>query len=79
MTSTRAEPERYRAAHVAKAAAGRPPRPARPGTASRSTAAIGYTWEHDLHLFLRRASADECLLGPTGWHLDRLADLLFSP
>jgi alkylation response protein AidB-like acyl-CoA dehydrogenase len=39
---------------------------------------IGYTWEHDLHLFLRRATADEFLLGPTGWHHDRLADLLFA-
>ena len=39
---------------------------------------IGYTWEHDLHLYLRRATADEYLLGTTGWHLDRLADLLFD-
>ena len=39
---------------------------------------IGYTWEHDLHLYLRRATADEYLLGTTGWHLDRLADLLID-
>ena len=38
---------------------------------------IGYTWEHDLHLFLRRATADEYLLGTTGWHHDRIADSLF--
>ena len=38
---------------------------------------IGYTWEHDLHLFLRRATADEYLLGTTSWHHDRIADLLF--
>ena len=39
---------------------------------------IGYTWEHDLHLFLRRATVDEYLFGTTGWHHDRLADLLFA-
>ena len=39
---------------------------------------IGYTWEHDLHLYLRRATADEDLLGTTSWHLDRIADLLFD-
>ena len=39
---------------------------------------IGYTWEHDLHLFIRRATASEYLLGPTAWHHDRLADLLFG-
>ena len=39
---------------------------------------IGYTWEHDLHLFLRRATADEDLLGTTSWHLDRIAGLLFD-
>jgi alkylation response protein AidB-like acyl-CoA dehydrogenase len=39
---------------------------------------IGYTWEHDLHLYLRRATADEDTLGTTSWHLDRIADLLFA-
>jgi hypothetical protein len=34
---------------------------------------IGYTWEHDLHLYLRRAFATEDLLGTTTWHLDRIA------
>ena len=38
---------------------------------------IGYTWEHDLHLFIRRAYGSEHWLGTTGWHHDRLADLLF--
>jgi len=37
---------------------------------------IGFTWEHDLHLFIRRAYGAETLLGPTDWHHDRLADLL---
>ena len=39
---------------------------------------IGYTWEHDLHLYLRRATGDEYLLGTTGWHHDRLAALLID-
>jgi alkylation response protein AidB-like acyl-CoA dehydrogenase len=39
---------------------------------------IGYTWEHDLHLYIRRAYGSEHLLGTAGWHHDRLADLLFA-
>ncbi|MBT2226942.1 acyl-CoA dehydrogenase family protein [Nonomuraea sp. NEAU-A123] len=37
---------------------------------------IGYTWEHDAHLFYKRAKADEVLLGPPRIHRARLADLL---
>jgi alkylation response protein AidB-like acyl-CoA dehydrogenase len=38
--------------------------------------AIGYTWEHDLHLFYKRAKLDERLAGsPTTWN-ERLADAL---
>ena len=36
---------------------------------------IGFTWEHDLHLFLRRAEASSHLLGATATHLDRAAGL----
>ena len=39
---------------------------------------VGYTWEHDLHLRLRRAYADDALFGTGAWHLDRLAELLFA-
>jgi alkylation response protein AidB-like acyl-CoA dehydrogenase len=69
------DPDRHRAAHVAKAASG----------AAATLAAkdgiqvhggIGYTWEHDLHLFIRRAYASEHLLGTSGWHHDRLGELL---
>jgi len=36
--------------------------------------AIGYTWEHDLHLFYKRAKLDEHLFGaPKTWN-ERLAD-----
>jgi alkylation response protein AidB-like acyl-CoA dehydrogenase len=31
--------------------------------------AIGYTWEHDLHLFFKRAKLDEQLYGtPSEWN-----------
>jgi alkylation response protein AidB-like acyl-CoA dehydrogenase len=37
---------------------------------------IGYTWEHDCHLFLKRAKLDQALSGATAAHLDRAARLL---
>jgi alkylation response protein AidB-like acyl-CoA dehydrogenase len=37
---------------------------------------IGFTWEHDAHLFYKRAKADEVLLGPPRVHRARLAQLL---
>jgi len=39
-------------------------------------AGIGYTWEHDLHLYIRRVYAAEGLLGSAEEHRERLADLL---
>ena len=37
---------------------------------------IGFTWEHDAHLFFRRARADAVLLGGSTHHRERLATLL---
>jgi alkylation response protein AidB-like acyl-CoA dehydrogenase len=38
--------------------------------------AVGYTWEHDLHLFYKRAKLDRVLFGtPTAWN-QRIADAL---
>jgi alkylation response protein AidB-like acyl-CoA dehydrogenase len=37
---------------------------------------IGFTWEHDLHLWLKRAAAGELLLGTSAAHRARLAGLL---
>ncbi len=37
---------------------------------------IGFTWEHDAHLYFRRARADEALLGDAAVHRERLATLL---
>jgi alkylation response protein AidB-like acyl-CoA dehydrogenase len=35
---------------------------------------IGFTWEHDAHLYLRRAKADEALFGSSARHRELLAD-----
>ncbi|MCZ7525445.1 MAG: acyl-CoA dehydrogenase family protein [Acidimicrobiia bacterium] len=75
MTFDDDDPDRHRAAHVAKAAAGNAARrAARDGIQVHG--GIGFTWEHDLHLFIRRAYGSEHLLGTTSWHHDRLADVL---
>ncbi|GAA2316469.1 acyl-CoA dehydrogenase family protein [Nonomuraea roseoviolacea subsp. roseoviolacea] len=37
---------------------------------------VGFTWEHDAHLFYKRAKADEVLLGPPRVHRARLAALM---
>ncbi len=36
---------------------------------------IGFTWEHDCHLLLRRAAASGRLLGGVDFHLDRVCQL----
>jgi alkylation response protein AidB-like acyl-CoA dehydrogenase len=36
---------------------------------------IGYTWEHDQHLFLRRLTTDAALYGEPGWHRERTCRL----
>ena len=77
MTIDGDDPQRTRACHVAKAAAGEAARRIlKDGIQIHG--GIGYTWEHDLHLYLRRATADEYLFGSTGWHLDRIAALLID-
>ena len=36
---------------------------------------IGFTWEHDLHFFLKRAKTDGHLFGTARQHRDRVAEL----
>ena len=36
---------------------------------------IGFTYEHDLHFFLKRAHANAHAFGDSRWHRDRVADL----
>jgi alkylation response protein AidB-like acyl-CoA dehydrogenase len=35
---------------------------------------IGFTWEHDAHLWLKRALLDRALFGSSSWHRRRVAD-----
>jgi alkylation response protein AidB-like acyl-CoA dehydrogenase len=37
---------------------------------------IGMTWEHDLHLYLKRAKALEIAFGDATWHRERIARLM---
>ena len=37
---------------------------------------IGMTWEHDLHLYMKRAKASEVAFGDATWHRERMASLL---
>jgi alkylation response protein AidB-like acyl-CoA dehydrogenase len=39
---------------------------------------VGYTWENDAHLFLRRAKVDDLLMGAQGWQRERVADEYFA-
>jgi alkylation response protein AidB-like acyl-CoA dehydrogenase len=36
---------------------------------------IGYTWEHDQHLYLRRLTTDAALYGDADWHRERICRL----
>jgi alkylation response protein AidB-like acyl-CoA dehydrogenase len=68
-------PDAGRAASVAKAfAAEQSARLA--GEALQTHGGIGFTWEHDLHLYLRRIKADEILFGDAAWHHERVCALL---
>ena len=37
---------------------------------------IGFTWEHDMHLYLKRAQLDQVSYGDAAFHRDRIAELL---
>ena len=39
---------------------------------------VGYTWENDAHIFLRRAKVDDLLMGAQGWQRERVADEYFA-
>ena len=40
---------------------------------------LGFTWEHDAHLYLRRAKMSQLLLGSPSHHRNRLGALLYGP
>ena len=39
---------------------------------------IGFTWEHDLHFFLKRGKANAAMFGTASWHRERVADLVLA-
>ena len=39
---------------------------------------IGFTWEHDLHFFLKRGKANATTFGDARWHRGRVADLVLA-
>ena len=39
---------------------------------------IGFTWEHESHLYLKRVKLDELLFGTPSWHRRRLASTLIE-
>ncbi|MET9491209.1 acyl-CoA dehydrogenase family protein [Nocardia sp. NPDC006630] len=46
------------------------------GAALQLHGGIGFTWEHDLHLYIRRAETNRVLYGDADVHHDRLCSLL---
>jgi alkylation response protein AidB-like acyl-CoA dehydrogenase len=69
--------ERHRAVHVAKSSADEAARHIAK-EAIQMHGGIGFTWDHDLHLYMRRALAAEAFMGTTAWHRDRLAELVLD-
>lgn len=49
------------------------------GAAIQLHGAIGYTWEHDLHLLLKRAVVNRSLFGDSAYHRERAARSLLGP
>jgi alkylation response protein AidB-like acyl-CoA dehydrogenase len=39
---------------------------------------IGFTWEHDLHLWLKRAKVDSATFGDAHWHREQVADAILA-
>jgi alkylation response protein AidB-like acyl-CoA dehydrogenase len=39
---------------------------------------IGFTWEHDLHFFLKRGKANAAMFGDARWHRDRVAEAVLA-
>jgi len=39
---------------------------------------IGFTWDHDVQLWFKRAKSSEVLLGTPAWHRDRMISVLAS-
>ena len=40
---------------------------------------IGFTWEHDLHFFLKRGRANASMYGDARWHREQVAKRVLAP
>jgi alkylation response protein AidB-like acyl-CoA dehydrogenase len=49
-----------------------------PDAAIQVHGGIGFTWEHDLHFFLKRGKQNAAMLGDSKWHRERVADLVLA-
>ena len=75
LTIAEDDPRRSVATSVAKAAAGDCQRLlAKEGIQLHG--GIGYTWEHDMHLYVKRIKSGEPLFGTSAWHRARIAEAL---
>ena len=45
-----------------------------PDAAIQVHGGIGFTWEHDLHFFLKRGRANAAMFGEAKWHRERVAE-----
>jgi alkylation response protein AidB-like acyl-CoA dehydrogenase len=46
------------------------------GTGLQVHGGIGFTWEHDMHLYVKRAQLDQVSYGDASFHRDRIANIL---
>jgi alkylation response protein AidB-like acyl-CoA dehydrogenase len=72
------DPRRARAALMAKAAAGECQEVVQRNGA-QLFGAMGFTWENELHIYLKRAMATNLLLGPASQHRKSLLDREIAP
>ena len=69
------DPERALAASMAKAWCSDASRRVM-GTGLQVHGGIGFTWEHDMHLYVKRAQLDQVSFGDASFHRDRIATIL---
>ncbi|HET7122248.1 MAG TPA: acyl-CoA dehydrogenase family protein [Solirubrobacterales bacterium] len=49
-----------------------------PDAAIQVHGGIGFTWEHDLHFFLKRGRLNAAMFGDAKWHRERVADAVLA-